>query len=440
MDSRAIAQSDSPRLPRVLPAFHRCLGVALTLVSVAAQAQVAGLTLEDALQRSSLRSASNQAASASVQAMVETVAKAGQLPDPTLKLGIDNLPVTGPDKYSIGRDFMTMRRVGLEQQWLSGDKRIARTERARQAVELEKASYLASVAKVREETAKAWIGMYFAQKSVGLQRQIAKEMTEALRSSEASHRGAKANASDVLLSKIAVTEANDAIDRAGQDVSISRIALARWIAEPVRSVAESMPALRSHVAELSVEDLERYHPMVLTARRSVALADADTDVAVKERRPDWTFEASFAQRGPQYSNMVSVGVSIPLTTSPSQKQDRDIAEKSALATKARLQYQDALRELQSEIQGLASRIESLTARSALLGNQLLPVAQQQIDLATAAYRSGSGSLGAVFSARKMLVEKQLQILELEKDAALAWASLEYHVVPHDMVAIAGGAK
>lgn len=37
-------------------------------------------------------------------------AAAGQLPDPTLKFGIDNLPVTSSDRFSLKDDFMTMRR------------------------------------------------------------------------------------------------------------------------------------------------------------------------------------------------------------------------------------------------------------------------------------------------------------------------------------------
>ena len=68
-----------------------------------------------------------------------------------------------------------------------------------------------------------------------------------------------------------------------------------------------------------------------------------------------------------------------------------------------------------------------------LNTQLLPPASQQVELATAAYRSGAGSLSAVFNAKKVLLERRLQIVELEKEAALTWAALEYHVIPHDMV-------
>ena len=39
---------------------------------------------------------------------------AGQLPDPVLKFGVDNLPLSGPDRLSLSRDFMTMRRIDID--------------------------------------------------------------------------------------------------------------------------------------------------------------------------------------------------------------------------------------------------------------------------------------------------------------------------------------
>ncbi|MCV4594398.1 heavy metal RND transporter, partial [Escherichia coli] len=40
---------------------------------------------------------------------------AGRLPDPKLSVGVENLPVSGPDRFSWNRESMTMRRVGVMQ-------------------------------------------------------------------------------------------------------------------------------------------------------------------------------------------------------------------------------------------------------------------------------------------------------------------------------------
>jgi len=404
--------------------------IPLALGPIIVHAQSGGLTLDEALRLALQASPSTKAAEASVDASREAAVKAGQLPDPVLKVGLDNLPVTGNDKLSPTADFMTMRRVGIEQEWISADKRLARKERAQRAVEMEEGGSLANIARVREEAAKAWIIVLFAQRSLALFTSIEKAMTDDLGAVRAAYRGVKASASDVLQAQMIRTQAQDAVRKAEQDLVSARIALTRWTYAPVESVADSMPPLASHVPGLPVADLEKYHPMVLTARRAENLADADLAVAVRERSPNWTFEAGFSQRGGQYSNMISVGVSIPLPINRAQRQDRDIAEKSALRTKAQLQYDDALRDMQTEIETLSTTLTSLNERAAQLHAQLLPPASEQVELATAAYRSGAGSLTAVFNARRMLVERQLEITDLEKEAALTWARLELHVIPH----------
>ena len=405
--------------------------MAFGLISTVAQAQMSGLGLDQALEMATQRSASNQAASASVRASREMAAKSDQLPDPMLKFGIDNLPVNGSDKFSLTRDFMTMRRVGIEQQWVSSDKRAARAERGQRAVQTEEASYLTNVAKVREETAMAWIHLLYAQRTVALLKALENETSQDLTTGQATLRGGKVGASDVLQAQLTLSQAQDRTRKGEQVLKSARTALSRWIAAPVESVTGALPVLASHVPDLPVEALEKYHPMLLSARRAITLADAETTVASRERNPDWRFEAGYAQRGSQYSNMVSFGVSIPLPVNRAQKQDRDIAEKSALGTKARLQYDDALRELQTEIQDQSLTLTSLKERAAQLKAQLLPTANQQVELATAAYRSGTGSLSAVFNAKRMALDAQMQVLDVEKEAATTWAKLEFHIIPHD---------
>ncbi len=427
-----ISNNQSRRLCQLSVLFALMFGSAF----VHAQSS-SGLTLNEALRLSLQHASLAKAAEASVQASREAAAKAGQLPDPMLKAGIESVPVNGPDRFSTTRDFMTMRRVGIAQQWVSVDKRAARVTRAQRVVEMEESNYLENVAKIRKETAQAWVNVLYRQRTLALFNAIQKTTAEELAAIEAAHRGAKATASDVVQAKLALVQAQDAARKAEQDLTNARIVLVRWTVVPIEAVVDESPSLVSHVGNLTIEELEKYHPMVLSARRAINLADADTAVTTRERRPDWTVEAGFSQRGSQYSNMVSIGVSIPLPVNRAQRQERDIAEKSALGTKARLQYEDVLRETQTEIRNLAATLASLKERLALFSTQLLPPASSQVDLATAAYRAGTGSLNAVFNARKLLLEKRLQVTEMEKEAALTWATLEYHLVAHDGLASAG---
>src|SRR6266508_2905029 len=62
------------------------------------------LTLSETLKLAANQSRQLAAQDAAVAAARETSVSAGQLPDPVLRLGVDNLPVNGPDRFSTTAD------------------------------------------------------------------------------------------------------------------------------------------------------------------------------------------------------------------------------------------------------------------------------------------------------------------------------------------------
>ncbi|KVK97062.1 TolC family protein [Burkholderia ubonensis] len=408
--------------------------VAALLVAGVAHAQQAPFTLDAALQAATDRSSSMQAAQASVRASSEAAVKAGQLPDPMLKAGIDNLPVNGPQRFTIGQDFMTMRRIGIEQEWVSGEKRRLRSALANEMVGRERAGYLVQLANVRQQTATAWLNAVYANKALALQQALLDHMRHELAATNASYRGAKASAADVVQAQAMLAQTQDQVLKAQQAYQTALIGLSRWTAVTVSEVSGEPPAPESFVSSLPPDELRLSQPTLVAAADDIAVAEADTAVADSERSPNWTWELAYQQRGGAYSNMVSVGVTIPLPLNRKNRQNRDVAEKAELATKARLMYEDALRQVQADIRAQSAILASGRERIANLGRSLLPAADQRVQLANAAYRAGSGSLADTFAARRAQLEAQLQVLDLKREVSLTWAQLEYQVVPSTMAA------
>ena len=81
------------------------------------------LTLEAAVEQALLKAPQLAAQVASHDAAQALTDSAGRLPDPQLVVGLDNLPVTGADAYSTTQDFMTMRRIGVMQEFPAAQKR-----------------------------------------------------------------------------------------------------------------------------------------------------------------------------------------------------------------------------------------------------------------------------------------------------------------------------
>jgi hypothetical protein len=82
------------------------------------------------------------------------------LPDPQLVVGLQNVPVEGPDAYRLGRDEMTMQTVGIMQDMPSGAERRAR--RAMAQAEAERSGVGLEIARLeaRLGAARAWIAAY----------------------------------------------------------------------------------------------------------------------------------------------------------------------------------------------------------------------------------------------------------------------------------------
>ncbi|KWC83810.1 TolC family protein [Burkholderia cepacia] len=407
---------------------------AALLVAGAAHAQQPPFTLDAALQSATDHSASMQAAQASVRASSEAAVKAGQLPDPMLKAGIDNLPVNGGQRFTVGQDFMTMRRIGIEQEWVSGDKRRLRSALANEQVGRERAGYLAQLASVRQQTATAWLNAVYAKQALALQQALLDHMNHEFDATKASYRGAKASAADVVQARAMLAQTQDQWLKARQVYQTALIALSRWTAVPASDVTGTPPAPESFVSSLPPDELRVSQPALITAADDIAVAEADTAVANSERRPNWTWEVAYQQRGGAYSNMVSVGVTIPLPLNRRNRQNRDVAEKAELATKARLMYEDTLRQVQADIRSQSETLASGRERIANLSASLLPAADQRVQLANAAYRAGTGSLADTFAARRAQLDAQLQVLDLRRDVSQTWAQLEYQVVPSTMAA------
>lgn len=407
----------------------RALMPALALgYGIAAHAQSAIFTLEGALQSATQRNTAIQAAQASVDAGTQSVVSAGQLPNPKLTAGIDALPVNGDQAFTIGQNILTMRRVGIEQEWVSSRKRALQSDLAGRMVEREQSGYLAQIAGVRERTATAWLNAVYAKRTVALRTALLDHMTHELAATQASYRGAQATAADVAQAKLMQAQAGDDRLKAREAFQTALIDLSRWTATSVADVTGDPPAPESAVASLPADRLRSVEPALIAAAADIHVADADAAVAESRRSPNWTWNVSYLQGGAN-SRFVSVGVSIPLPIHRASVEDRDVSGKADLATKARLTYEDAQRQVEADIQTLTTTLASGRERLAALQSALIPAANARVDLAVAAYRAGTGSLAGTFAARRAQLDAQLQVLDLQRDVSLTWARLEYQVVP-----------
>ena len=92
----------------------------------------------------------------------------------------------------------------------------------------------------------------------------------------------------------------------------------------------------------------------------------------------------FSQRGSRYSNMMSVGVSLPLPWDRAQRQDRVLAARLAQAEALRAERAEVARERLAQIERWDHSWRSGLTRIALIANERESLAQRRIEAALGA--------------------------------------------------------
>ncbi len=391
------------------------MAAALLPFSVAA----APLTLEAALEKAVQRSEATRSARASVTSASEAARAAGQLPDPTLRAGVDNLPVTGSDRLSTTRDSMTMKRIGISQEWLSADKRAARQAAADAMVSRERIAVRIGAADTRLQTALAYINAYFARESLTLTTLMEHHVNEEFEASRARLSASTASSHEVLALAAARGMAEDESADVRQQQATADVVLQRWTGTPFEGLLQvggfPVPTEAAFVAN---------HPGVAALQGDIEVAKQTAAVASSDRKANWTWEVSYGQRT-GYSDMVSVGVSIPLQVARDRRQDREAASKLALVDKAEADRSEATRAATAEYLSLTIDVSRLRERIERFQGGVVTPAQQRTAAAMAAYRSNQATLQALFEARQAEVEAQRKLLTMQRDLTRTQAQLAF---------------
>lgn len=401
------------------------LALVLGLAGASVHAQE-NLAFNQALRLAETRSLQLPAQDAAARAAREMAAAAGQRPDPMFKAGINNLPANGPDRLSLTRDFMTMRAVALSQEFTRADKLEARSARFEREAEVAEAGRAQALANLQRDTAVSWLDRHYRERARDLlqaQRSEARLSVEAADSAYGTSRGSQA---DVFAARSAEAQIDDRLAQNEREIATASTQLARWIGTAARLPLGAAPVIDGVALDPATLDSQlAHHPRIALLLRQEEAARADARIAQANQRADWSAEVMYSQRGPGYSNMVSVNVSIPLQWDAKNRQDRELAAKLAITEQLRAQREEALREQVAEVGTMLQEWQSNGARLQRYDATLLPLAAERVRAALASYRSGGASLAAVFDARRAEIDTRMERLRLEADSARLWAQLNF---------------
>jgi outer membrane protein, heavy metal efflux system len=394
-----------------------------------AQVAIAGpLSFKDALSIATRSSPDIAVQTARVESARSSAKAAGALPDPRLVVGVDNLPVTGAEQGSLTRDFMTMRKIGVMQEIPNAGRRDAQETEAAAAIEQAQAEQRIAILSIRRDTALAWLTRYYLERKAALLDDLERENSLFDQTVQARFSAGNGNPADVIEPKQEAADIADRRDALAADLARAKSALKRWVGDA------AVEALAGDPPELSVDTtlLEGHvheHPELAVFVPMAEKAQAEVHEAEAAKRPDWGVELSYGRRGSDFSDMVSLEVTIGLPIFGGSRQDPLIAAKRQDLSRIESERDAMLRDHTQELEANLAEYEVRTRQLARLRNVRLPLARQKVDYQFATYRAGKADLSAVLTARRELIDVRMTEVELDGQREATLAKLYYFYGP-----------
>ena len=363
------------------------------------------------------------------QAYSDNAVADGQLPDPTLKTGLYNLPL---DDFELDEEPTTQLRLGLVQSFPRGRTRHFRRERSEWLAASEAAAAESAELQLVRDVRNSFLELYYqvlAERIVTDARELFAQLVDITRSHYASGRVSQ---QDVLRSSLELSRLDDRRTQIRTAAEQRRTELAKWIGDAaLLPVSTTFPGLPLLPAKPVIEDALTEHPVIRQEMSKLEAENRAVRIAREQYKPGWSAGLEYRKRfgddpdGSDRADMMAAMVSLDLPLFPKNRQDRRLAASLQQAGAIQLSLDDRLRELQRMLETDYANWTRLGERAALYDSQLLQQAAANARASLKAYRSGVTEFNTLMRARIADLDVRLEALRIRVDRARARANLLY---------------
>jgi outer membrane protein TolC len=416
------------KLEIIMLRMHRCItfgpvhALLVGLAGFAMNSTIAASTLSlDVAEDLALASDPGvQSVESNRLALEEMAVAAGQLPDPSLKMGLMSLPM---DTFNLGQEPMTQVQLGLVQKFPRGHTRSLRSEqigyRSQGLSDMARDQELQILLAVREQYLE-----------VIKQRHLARINQEAITAFTAVaditadyYSTGRVQQQDVLQAAVELAKIEDRATRIAQDEEQARARLSIWIGDAAyRDLDDDWPRLRTNSLSDVIKAGLQDHPRVRALQKNVSAAETGVELAKQKYKPEFALDVTYGGRGGTGPNglsrpdLFSVMVMMDLPLFHKNRQDRMVAAQIAESSAALFSRNDVLRRMYSEVDFHSETLKRQQQRIELFESSLLPEAAFSSEASFGAYQSSIADLTTLLRTQITEFDLQLEHARLEAEA------------------------
>jgi len=302
--------------------------IATLAVAPSGSARPPDAALQQLLDQATAASPEVGQARAAVDAERARIPQAGALPDPSLSLGIQN---DGFRRINIGTMDTSFINIQLTQPLFWPGKRDLREEVATLEGRRAEARLLRALLDLEGRVRRAYLGLLLVRGQIELLAEQEQLWQKAERTARARYESGQVPQSDLLRAQLELARLQQRSWGLGAGLATSLSELNRLRARPLDQAIAAEARLSDTpdpavLAEAAAQaDAEQRSPELLLSGLGVEQAQRRSELAVKERLPDFAVTAAIMPRG-ALEPMWQVGVSVGLPLFAGRKQDRAVDE------------------------------------------------------------------------------------------------------------------
>jgi outer membrane protein TolC len=351
----------------------------------------------------------------------------GQLPDPTMRVGLANFPIQSGGFTTEG---MTQAQLGIRQVFPGGNTRELTTRKFRTLADEMSHKADGRGRDVLTAVRMAWLETHYWREAHQMAIESRPFFADLATITTSLYSVGRKSQQDVLRADLELRRLDDRIINMSNQHSRSRAALSEWVGtESERPLATMLPEWNA-VPPLAVlkKDL-RAHPAMLAADASVGASFVSVNLAEQKYKPDWAVDLGYGYRdgflsnGDPRSDFVSLSVTVDLPFFRSNRQDKSVGAALSQRRAADQSREELLRRLNSQLDAEYVRWEELGNRLALYEESILGVSADNASAALAAYQSDTGDFADVMRGYVDDLNTRLEYVRLQMERAQSYAVL-----------------
>jgi outer membrane protein TolC len=396
--------------------------------SLAAQAQQnTPLTLAEAEDLALEQEPGYEALLARSRALAEQAVVAGQLPDPTLRVGVANYPI---QSGSFSTEGMTQAQLGYRQSFPSGDSREFSTLQFESLSLQMSENASARQRDVLSQARSHWLDAYYWQQARSMVMETRPFFADLVEITRSWYAVGRKTQQDVLRAELELNRIDDRLIEIDRHNSQAVAALAEWTGRAAtRPIAPKLPDWDSLPPLAVLQSNLQAHPVLLAAGARVNAQDAQVSVAEESQKPGWSIDVGYGYRegelanGDPRSDFISVAVTTGLPFFRKNRQDRALAAALSERGAAEYELEQLRRHLSSELDAAYAHWHDLDRRAALYESSILVLAADHAQAALLAYQSDAGDFADVMRGYIDELNTRLDYLRLQIERAQSYAVL-----------------